>query len=134
MEVLRQETFPLREEPDIVASRQHVRRWAIDIGFALVDQTKLVTAASELARNTIKYGGGGTMQIEALRNGGRRGLRLTFTDQGPGIKDIDMALRDGFSTGNGLGLGLGGAKRLSGEFEIRSAPGEGTTIMIARWT
>lgn len=134
MEVLRQETFPLREEQDIVASRQTVRRWAMDFGFSLVDQTKLVTAASELARNTIKYGGGGSMLCEGLRNGGRRGLRLTFIDQGPGIPNIDMALKDGFSTGNGLGLGLGGAKRLSGEFSIESTPGQGTKVMIARWT
>jgi len=103
------------------------------MGFSLVDQTKIVTAASELARNVVVYGGGGTLSLEALNDGNRRGLRLAFEDNGPGIPDIEAALRDGFTTGSGLGLGLGGAKRLCNEFEIESRPGEGTRVVIARW-
>jgi len=106
----------------------------MDVGFSLVEQTKIVTAASELARNTVIYGGGGEMRVELVQQGGRRtGLRLTFEDQGPGIADIDLALRDGFTTGNGLGLGLNGARKLSHEFDIRSKPGEGTRVTITRW-
>lgn len=123
----------VRTGEDVVAARQLVREWAVAAGFSLVDQTKLLTAASELARNTVIYGGGGTMTIEALANGVRRGVRLVFEDQGPGIADIDQALKDGFSSAGGLGLGLGGAKRLSNEFEISSRPGEGTRIAITRW-
>ena len=116
----------------MVAVRRRVREAASQIGFSLVDQTKVVTAASELARNTIIYGGGGNMEMEML-NGPRTGLRLTFEDQGPGIPDIPMALRDGFTTGSGLGLGLGGAKRLCSEFDIVSQPGAGTKVTITRW-
>jgi serine/threonine-protein kinase RsbT len=110
-----------------------VRHFAVAIGFGLVDQTKIVTAASELARNTLDYGGGGTVLLETLQVGGRRGLRLTFEDQGPGIPDLEMALKDGFTTGKGLGMGLSGAKRLANEFEIESVVGEGTRITIVRW-
>jgi serine/threonine-protein kinase RsbT len=118
---------------DVVAIRQAVRQRAVELGFNLVDQTKIVTAASELARNTLQYGGGGTVTIEALENLGRRGLRLTFTDEGPGIADIDLAMKDGFTTGGGLGLGLSGAKRLSNDFHIDSKPGQGTRVTITRW-
>ena len=117
----------------MVRVRQEVRRVAIEAGLGLVDQTKIVTAASEIGRNTIVYGGGGTLRIEVVRNGQRQGVRLTFEDQGPGIADIATALRDGYTTGSGLGLGLGGAKRLCNEFDIRSAPGQGTTITLTRW-
>jgi len=116
-----------------VAVRQLVREWAISVGFSLVDQTKIVTAASELARNTVLHGGGGSVRLEALNDDRRRGLRLVFEDQGPGIPDLGQALKDGFSTGNGLGLGLGGAKRLSNEFDIASRPGAGTRVAITRW-
>jgi serine/threonine-protein kinase RsbT len=134
MVVTRTEKLPVQASEDVVRVRQAVRRWAVELGFNLVDQTKVVTAASELARNTLTYGGGGTVELENLVEGGRRGLRLTFADQGPGIPDVARALKDGFSTGTGLGLGLGGAKRLSNEFEIRSHPGAGTTVRITRWT
>ena len=117
----------------MVSVRQSVRAWAVELGFSLVDQTKIVTAASELARNMIDYGGGGTMTVETLDDGIRKGLRLLFEDQGPGIADIQAALRDGFTTGSGMGLGLGGAKRLSNEFHIHSVAGEGTRIAITRW-
>ena len=113
--------------------RQVVRAWAVELGFGLVDQTKVVTAASELARNTVTYGGGGTVTLAALSDGGRRGLRLAFEDEGPGIKDIEQAMKDGFTTGNGLGLGLSGAKRLSSDFEIVSTLGQGTRVTITRW-
>ena len=128
------DTMPLRTSDDVVRVRQAVRTRAVANGFSLVDQTKIVTAASELARNTVDYGGGGEMRIEVLRNGQRRGVRLTFSDSGPGIRDIDQAMRDGYTTGGGLGLGLSGAKRLCNEFDIKSAPGSGTTVTIARWT
>lgn len=127
------ERLPLRSSEDIVLARQRVRARAVELGFGLVDQTKIVTAASELARNTIVYGGGGSAGIQVVDQAGRRGLRLVFEDSGPGIPDIDKALQDGFTTGSGLGLGLGGAKRLSNEFEIISRPGEGTRITITRW-
>jgi serine/threonine-protein kinase RsbT len=133
MAVLRRETRPISGQQDVVAVRQVVREWAVSMGFSLVDQTKVITAASELARNVIVYGGGGTLSLEALNDGSRRGLRLAFADQGPGIADVEAALRDGYTTGNGLGLGLGGAKRLSNEFEIHSQPGEGTRVVITRW-
>lgn len=132
MVVISSETVPVRSEPDVVVVRRRVRETAGKLGLSLVDQTKIITAASELARNTIIYGGGGSMQVEML-NGPRTGLRLTFEDKGPGIQDIDLALRDGFTTGSGLGLGLGGSKRLVHEFDIVSKPGEGTTIRITRW-
>jgi serine/threonine-protein kinase RsbT len=116
-----------------VRVRQHVRALALEAGLSLVDQTKIVTAASELARNMLDYGGGGIALVQLVNDGARRGLRLTFEDKGPGIADIQLALKDGYSTGSGLGLGLGGAKRLSNEFSIESRPGEGTKITIARW-
>ena len=128
MAVVRAETLPIAIADDVVRVRQMARELAVALGFSLVDQTKIVTAASELARNTLVYGGGGTVRLEALRDGARRGLRLTFEDQGPGIADIELALTDGYTTGGGLGLGLGGAKRLSNEFEIDSAPGQGTRV------
>ena len=133
MAVVRNETRDVRSAEDVVTVRQRVREWAVAAGFSLVDQTKIVTAASELARNAVTYGGGGIVRLEALNDGPKRGLRLVFEDNGPGIADIDTALRDGFTTGNGLGLGLGGAKRLSNEFEIASRPGEGTRVAITRW-
>jgi serine/threonine-protein kinase RsbT len=134
MAVARTEKLPVQSSEDIVKVRQVVRAWAVAQGFTLVDQTKIVTAASELARNTVIYGGGGTVELESLGDGKRRGLRLTFADQGPGIANLEEALRDGFTSGAGLGLGLGGARRLSNEFEIQSQPGVGTTVRIARWT
>ena len=130
----RDDTLSLRSSEDIVLIRQAVRATAVDLRLTLVDQTKIVTAASELARNTLDYGGGGTVRIQGLQQDGRRGLRLTFEDKGPGITDIERALKDGYTTGNGLGLGLGGARRLSSEFAIESRPGEGTKVTIARWT
>ena len=130
----RDETLSLRSSEDIVLVRQAVRAAAVDLRFSLVDQTKIVTAASELGRNTLDYGGGGTVRLQVLQDGGRRGLRLTFEDKGPGITDIERALKDGYTTGGGLGLGLGGARRLSSEFSIDSRPGEGTKVTIARWT
>lgn len=133
MRVLNSDCLNLRSTEDVVAARQQVRKKAIALGFGLVDQTKFVTASSELARNTLVYGGGGTVRIETVQQGVRAGLRLVFEDQGPGISDIDQALQDGFTTGNGMGLGLGGAKRLSHEFEIVSAPGQGTRVTILRW-
>jgi len=127
------ETMPVLTADDVVRVRQAVRAKAVAAGFSLVDQTKIVTAASEIARNTVDYGGGGALLFEILREGARRGLRLTFTDQGPGISDIALAMTDGYTSGNGLGLGLSGAKRLSNEFDVKSAPGKGTTVMLARW-
>ena len=127
------ETLPLRTSEDVVIARQQVRARAVENGFSLIDQTKLVTAASELARNALHYGGGGTMTIEVLVNDRRRGIRLTFQDEGPGIVDVALALKDGYTTGGGLGLGLGGAKRLVNEFGIESKPGSGTKVTIARW-
>ena len=128
------EVLPLRISEDVVRVRQAVRTAAVRASFSLVDQTKLVTAASELARNTIDYGRGGECRLEHLRDGERLGVRLTFADRGPGIPDIEAALRDGYTTGGGLGMGLGGSRRLVEEFAIESAPGEGTTVRIARWT
>jgi serine/threonine-protein kinase RsbT len=127
------ESLPIRSSEDIVLVRQQVRRQSIQLGFGLVDQTKIVTAASELGRNTLDYGGGGTVEVAVVENLGRSGLRLVFEDQGPGIPDIDQALTDGFTSGHGMGLGLGGAKRLSHEFEIASKLGEGTRVSIVRW-
>lgn len=133
MAVLRDESRPIQSSQDVVAVRQVAREWAVSLGFSLVDQTKIVTAASELARNTVLYGGGGQVRLEALNDGDRRGLRLTFEDQGPGIQDLEQAMKDGFSSGTGLGLGLGGAKRLASEFNIQSRVGEGTKVIITRW-
>ena len=133
MAVLRSEVMPVRSSQDVVLVRQEVRAWAVSQGLGLVDQTKIVTAASELARNTVDYGGGGTVRLEALQDGGKKGLRLTFEDQGPGIPDIARALTDGFTTGTGMGLGLSGSKRLVNEFDIWSQPGEGTRVTVTRW-
>lgn len=133
MPAQRAETMPVRSESDVVLVRQAVRKWAAELAFSLVDQTKIVTAASELARNTLIHGGGGGVTIEALTEGSRTGLRLTFEDQGPGIPDIALALRDGYTTGTGLGLGLSGSKRLVSEFEIVSRVGEGTRVTVTKW-
>ena len=133
MKVLSSESMPVRSSEDVVSVRQAVRKKAVALSFGLVDQTKFVTAASELARNTLGYGGGGLVQIELVENNMKSGLRLIFEDEGPGIPDIDLALKDGYTSGNGMGLGLGGAKRLSHEFEIDSKPGVGTKISIIRW-
>lgn len=127
------DTLPLATSEDIVVVRQAVRQRAVDLGFSLVDQTKIVTAASELARNTIQHGGGGHALIETIADGPRRGVRLTFEDHGPGIADVAVAMKDGYSTAGGLGLGLSGAKRLSNEFAIASTPGVGTRVTITRW-
>ncbi|HEU5049829.1 MAG TPA: anti-sigma regulatory factor [Gemmatimonadales bacterium] len=133
MMVVRDELLPVRSSNDVVVVRQTVRARAIDIGFTLVDQTKIVTAASELARNALDHGGGGTARIEVLAEGARRGLRLTFEDQGKGIPDIELALRDGYTTGGGLGLGLSGARRLMNQFDLWSEPGKGTRVSVVRW-
>ncbi len=130
---VRTEPLPIRENGDVVLVRQQVRSLAGELGFGIVDQTKIVTAASELARNTLIHGGGGNVTLEALNGGDRRGLALTFEDSGPGIPDVALALKDGYTTGSGLGLGLGGAKRLVNEFEIDSGPGRGTRVRVVRW-
>ena len=130
----RADKLPVESQDDVVQVRQTVRAWAVELRLSLVEQTKIVTAASELARNTVIYGGGGEMRIERVYDGPRRtGLRLVFEDQGPGIADIELALRDGFTTGTGLGLGLNGARKLSHEFDIQSKPGAGTRVTITRW-
>jgi serine/threonine-protein kinase RsbT len=133
MAVLDRSVLPINSPEDVVRVRQGTRERALMQGFTLVDQTKIVTAASELARNTLEYGGGGEVAIEMLNDGARKGVRLTFTDRGPGIPDIELALKDGYSTAGGLGLGLSGARRLSNEFSIESQPGEGTRVAITRW-
>jgi len=133
MSIANRAVLPIRTQEDIVRVRQATRENAIAQGFSLVDQTKLVTAASELARNTLDYGNGGEVEIARMVDGARKGVRLTFSDQGPGIEDLEKALTDGYSTGGGLGLGLSGARRLSNEFTIDSVPGKGTRVMIARW-
>ena len=133
MAVLLSEQRPIRSSEDVVGVRQAVRQRAVELGFNLVDQTKIVTAASELARNTLIYGGGGMLRLEGIEEGARRGLRLTFEDEGPGIANVELALKDGYTTGNGLGLGLSGARRLSNEFAIDSRVGEGTRVTIVRW-
>lgn len=133
MPITKDETIALQSEADIVQARQIVRKWSIEAGLGLVDQTKFVTAASELARNTITYGRGGAMHMQMLDEGTKRGVRLVFEDKGPGITNIQQALTDGYTSGNGMGLGLSGAKRLCNEFDIVSKPGEGTRITIARW-
>jgi serine/threonine-protein kinase RsbT len=125
--------MPIAVPDDIVRVRQIVRQWAVELGFSLVDQTKIVTAASELARNTLIYGNGGEARVEMLADGLRSGLKVIFEDRGPGIADLDLAMKDGYTTGGGLGLGLSGAKRLSNEFELRSVQGEGTRVAITRW-
>ncbi|HEY2634342.1 MAG TPA: ATP-binding protein [Steroidobacteraceae bacterium] len=131
--VLSSGELPLKDEHDIVRGRQAVRRMTQELAFSLVDQTKMVTAASELARNALIYGGGGLLKWDMLLDGGRRGLRLTFQDQGPGIKDVGLAMSDGWSSGSGLGLGLTGARRLVNEFELDSTVGEGTRVTVTRW-
>jgi len=133
MTVKTAEIVPIRAEADLVVVRQMARAAASEAGLGLVDATKLVTATSELARNALIYGGGGTALIETLQDGIRKGVRLTFEDHGPGIDNLELAMTDGWTSGKGMGLGLSGAKRLSNEFEIHSVPGEGTRVMIARW-
>lgn len=133
MNVLTSGAISLRGEPDIVMSRQMVRKLSQELKFSLVDQTKLITAASELSRNTVVYGRGGEMRWEVLADGARRGLRLSFEDKGPGIPDVDKAMTDGWTSGKGLGMGLSGSKRLVNEFSIRTVVGEGTCVTIARW-
>lgn len=133
MSLTKAETLPIRDGDDVVRVRREVRAAAVQAGLSLVDQTKIVTAASELARNALDYGGGGEASIELIQAPGRRGVRVVFEDNGPGIADVEAALRDGFTTGGGLGLGLGGARRLCNEFAIATAPGQGTRVTIARW-
>ena len=133
MTIERTELLEVRTSNDIVRVRQLVRQWSVEAGFSLVDQTKMVTATSELARNTLEHGGGGTARLEYLADGPRRGVRLVCEDQGPGIPDVQLALRDGYTSRNGLGLGLGGARRLVNEFDIHSLPGAGTRVAITRW-
>ncbi len=133
MAVQKRETFQIRAEEDIVKVRQAVREWSVSTGFRLVDQTKVVTAASEIARNVLEYGGGGTLLMESLLENPRRGLRLHFEDKGPGIPDIEQALKDGYTSGGGLGLGLGGARRLVHEFAIESSVGIGTRVTLTQW-
>jgi serine/threonine-protein kinase RsbT len=133
MPVSKTDTLDVRSSTDIVLIRQAVRNWTAELGFSLVDQTKMITAASELARNSLEYGGGGRVLFESLQVGSKRGLRLTFEDHGPGIPDIGLAMKDGYTSGKGMGLGLGGAKRLVNEFELQSTVGEGTRVAITRW-
>ena len=133
MSIIKSDTLPLRSEHDIVLARQAVRRMSQELGFSLVDQTKMVTAASELARNTLIYGGGGVLVWEQLLEGMRKGLRLSFKDEGPGIADITQAMTDGWTSGGGLGMGLSGAKRLVNEFDLQTEPGKGTRVTITRW-
>lgn len=133
LRVERKVELALGSGEDVVRLRQAVRESALGVGFSLVDQTKIVTAASELGRNTIQYGGGGRVEITTVTDGIRRGVRLEFVDQGPGIADVKLAMQDGYTTGGGLGLGLSGAKRLSDDFEIESSPGKGTRVAIVRW-
>ena len=130
---LKSETFPVRTSDDVVRVRQIARSWATELKFSLVDMTKFVTATSELARNTLEHGGGGTMTAEVVENGTKKGIKLIFEDQGPGIANMELALRDGYTTGGGMGLGLSGSKRLVNEFDIKSEPGKGTAVTIIRW-
>lgn len=134
MEVLKSESLPVRTSEDVVNVRTSVRKLAAELRFGIVDQTKIVTAASEIARNTVDYGRGGDLRMDVLQNGAKTGLRLTFIDRGPGIRDVDQALTDGFTTGNGMGLGLGGTRRLMDEFNIASKLNEGTTVTITKWS
>ena len=133
MKSLRRETVPIKNSSDVVMARQRVRQWALELRFTLVDQTKLVTAASELARNTLDHGKGGQMVMDVVEDSVKTGLRLAFEDDGPGIPDISNALRDGFTTGGGMGLGLGGSKRLVNDFDIQSEVGKGTRVTVVRW-
>ncbi len=131
--VQKAETIPIKSSSDVVLVRQRVRVLAIEMKFSLVEQTKIVTAASELGRNTLEHGGGGSLELAVITNGARRGLRLRFIDHGPGIADVALALKDGYTSGSGMGLGLGGSKRLMNEFEIDTKPGSGTTVTAIRW-
>jgi serine/threonine-protein kinase RsbT len=131
--VSKTETLPIRDSSDVVFVRQRVRVWATSLKLSLVDQTKIVTAASELGRNTLEHGGGGELEIAEVVDGARKGIRLTFSDHGPGIPDVKLALSDGYTSKQGMGLGLGGSKRLMNEFDIQTAPGEGTTVTATRW-
>lgn len=133
MTTLKSETVPVKDPSDVVSLRQRVRAWTTELKFSLVDQTKMITASSELARNTAGHGGGGTCLMEIVSNGTRTGIRLTFEDHGPGIPDLDLALKDGYSTAGGMGLGLSGSKRLVNEFQIASKVGEGTRVTVVRW-
>ena len=133
MPEIKTHALPVVAESDIVRVRQTVRAWSVEIKCSLVDQTKIVTAASELARNILRYGGGGEARLAILQEGVRRGLRVVFEDHGPGIADLTLAMKDGYTSGGGMGLGLGGAKRLVNDFEIVSKPGEGTCVTITRW-
>lgn len=133
MDTAKGETLPLRTSEEVVLMRQAARKWAVALGFSIVDQTKIVTAASELARNTVIHAGGGTAFIEHVVNGARKGLRLVFEDQGPGIPDLELALKDGYTTGGGLGLGLSGSKRLMNEFYIETKIGAGTKVTVVKW-
>jgi serine/threonine-protein kinase RsbT len=134
MELLKEDRLPIRAQTDIVLARQKVRLFALEAGFTLIDQTKVITAASELARNTLEHGGGGDMEIAILKNdSNRRGVRLVFSDHGPGIENIELALTDGFSTGHGMGMGLSGSKRLMNEFNLDTKPGEGTCVTVTKW-
>ena len=133
IDVVKDEQFGLLSDMDVVGARQAVREWAKEIGLSVLDLTKVVTAASELARNTVVYGGGGSMSLEIVHDGGRKGLRVTFADRGPGIPDVERAMEDGFSTGGSLGMGLPGAKRLVDEFALTSSPECGTSVTILRW-
>lgn len=127
------QTLPLHTDEDVVRLRKQVREQMVAMGFGLIEQTKIITAASELARNTLRYGGGGEARIDRIYEGAKQGLELRFIDQGPGIADITLALTDGYTSGGGLGLGLGGAKRLADTFHIDTAPETGTTVTIAKW-
>ena len=129
----RNESIPLASEQDIVLARQAIRKAALQLGFSIVDQTKIVTAVSELVRNAVVYGGGGTLKWETVAQNGKQGLRLTISDQGRGIEDLTLAMKDGWTTGTGLGMGLPGAKRLVNEFKIVSERGVGTTVIVTRW-
>ena len=133
IQTIKSETHPIRTESDVVVIRKIVRVWATELGFGIVDLTKTVTAASELARNTVIYGGGGDLIIESLTDDRRKGLRMIFQDQGPGIADHELALTDGYTSGGGLGMGLSGSKRLMSEFDLQSKPGEGTRVTIIKW-
>lgn len=134
MEVLKSETLTVRTSEDVVTVRTSVRKLAAELRFGIVDQTKIVTAASEIARNTIDYGHGGNLRMDVLNNGPKKGLRLIFADQGPGIRDLEQAMKDGFTSGGGMGLGLGGTRRLMDEFNIASKLNEGTTVTITKWS
>lgn len=130
---MKRETLPIKTSSDVVVARQKVREWALELKFSIVDQTKIVTAASELARNTLQHGKGGKVTLEIVDESSRKGLRLEFEDEGPGIPDLSAAMRDGFTTGDGMGLGLGGSKRLVNDFAVESEVGKGTKVTVVRW-